>query len=495
MKNPRNHVPMGLLDIIKNGYFQQVRFLVESGTDLDQKDEERRTALMLCAFIEPENWGVGLCRLLIENGATLYYRDKYGLNAFHFAVIYDRVELVRVYLKAIDFNLKEADKLGNTALHYAVRAGNPVVTKLIAQAYVKYRIPFDKANNDGFTALQEAHRLNKRRCARILENTEVLADMTHIEANTPLDMNGLEQADDRASQRSLQKSPSRPRLSVVSHHSSKSSLLSSSDISSFRRSPTIYSIVTRTRRTRRVREPQESIMPNEKNNKQLIRCASTSDLRNNPEYLFQISPIDATYHNDVHTDTTSKRSGRAKSAFVRRSDVESGSFHPRNNWRTELRTLYMKYEFQCTPSYRDSVVSEDTENASLPPLDKPITPATSEHAINDDEKGRKSRAKSAAASKEKTDESLSAGKTRQHGQQSKTNTRKNSQVTGHGGKMGSVDGSLESSSESINSSASSKRQADGKISKTGKEGGRQSRTTTHKGAATNVDDSLRVINE
>ncbi|KAH3731134.1 protein shank-like [Dreissena polymorpha] len=508
MKHPRN-VPMTLLDIIKNGYFQQVRFLVDHGTDLDQKDSERRTPLMLCAFIEPEAWGVGLCRLLIENGATLFLRDKYGLNAFQYAVIYDRVDLVRVYLKAIDFNLNDADKLGNTALHYAVRSGNAMIVKLITQAHVKYHIPLDKANHDGFTPLHEAHRLSRQRCARILENTDALADVTHIEANTPLDLNevnGKSVHDDVTSVRSSRKSLSRPRSSIISHRSSKSSLITDTEYS-FRRSPTIISndvSVTETGR-RRGRQQPENIPPNEKNTKQLIRCASATDIRNNPEYLFQISPVDATF-----TPSETKRI-RAKSAFVRRSEVESDSSSSvhRNSWRTEFKKLYVHYQFQCTPSYRHSVLSENAENASLPPLDKPITPATSEHGIDDFERGRRSRAKSAAISRQGTDENLIAGKGRQ---QSKTSSRKLSQNVGHGGKMGSVDGSLESSSESINSSVSSKRQADGKISKSPKEvTGRQSRTSSHKGVpAMNVEEVgrggaseptsvdprlLRVINE
>lgn len=465
---------MSLLDIIKHGYFQQVRFLVDHGANLDQKDVERRTALMLCAFIEPESWGVGICRLLIENGATLYFRDKHGLNAFHYAVIYDRVELVRVYLKAIDFNLNESDKLGNTALHYAVRSGNPVVARLIAQACLKYQITLDKANNDGFTPLQEARRLNKRKCVRILENMAVLADESNIEAHLPIDLNGIDSEVDAVSTKSSRKSISRPRSSIISYRSSKSSILSSSDLMNHR-TASIYSEDIDRKTRRRRRDQAVAIPPHEKNDKQLIRCASASDIRNNPEYLFHLTPFDPAFPVD-HVRSHSK--SRAKSAFVRRSEVENGTVMQDSSWRTEFRKLYMHYQFQCTPSYRDSVTSETTETASLPPLDKTGTPATSEHAIDDVDKTRKTRAKSGSISRQNTEESLSAGKTRQ----STKPVRKMSQNMGHGGKMGSVDGSLESSSESINSSVSSKRQADGKIAKPPKPdaAGRTSRNTNHK---------------
>jgi len=439
---------------------------------------------MMCAFIEPEAWGVGLCRMFIENGATLYFKDKYGLNAFQYAVIYDRIELVKVYLKAIDFKLDDSDKLGNTALHYAVRAGNANVVRLVAQAFVRYNIRFDKENNDGFTALREAHRLNKRRCARILENTEALADVSHIEANIPLDLSALDTGDDQQSVRSMRRPPLRPRSSVLSHKSSKTSLLSGTEYS-FRRSTTIYSFDMKPRTRIRDRKQPENVPPHEKNVHQLIRCASASDIRNNPEYLFQLSPGEGSCNGDLRT-ATPKRHQRAKSAYVRRSEFETDHHHPRHaTWRTELRQLYTHYQFQCTPSYRESVVTDTMDNASLPPLDKPITPATSEHAIDDMDKGRKSRAKSA---RQNMDECSSAGKNRK-------NARKSSQSSSHGK---GAEPSLESSSESINSSVSSKRQADAK-SKSGKDpAGRQSRNAIHKGAAAGEDrtqDSLRVISE
>ena len=485
MKNPRNPAPMTLLEIIKSGYFQQVRFLVDHGVDLDQRDVERRTALMMCAFIEPEAWGVGICRLLIENGATLYLRDKYGLNAFHYAVIYDRIELVRVYLKAIDFNLNESDKLGNTALHYAVRSGNPVVVRLIAQACLKYQITLDKANNDGFTPMQEARRLNKRKCARLLDSISVLADESNIEANLPLDLNGIDYDGDSLSIQSSRKSICRPRSSIISFRSSKSSLLSSSDIMN-RRTTSLYSNDLDRPLRRRRRDRTEVIPPHERNEKQLIRCASASDVRNNPEYLFHTTPFDPAFSGD-HGRPRSK--SRAKSAFVRRSEVDNGSIHSANGtWRTEFRRLYTHFQFQCTPSYRDTVIGEYSETDTLPPLDKAGTPATSEHGIDDVEKRGKVRAKSGSISRQNTEESLSAGKSRQQ----QKPQRKMSQNIGHGGKMGSADGSLESSSESINSSVSSKRQADGKTSKPPKPdaAGRQSRTTNLKAIpAVNVEEA------
>jgi ankyrin repeat protein len=44
--------------------------------------------------MEPAKWGTGISRLLIEKGAIIDTKDKYGMNALHMACIYDRVEFL-----------------------------------------------------------------------------------------------------------------------------------------------------------------------------------------------------------------------------------------------------------------------------------------------------------------------------------------------------------------------------------------------------------------
>lgn len=487
----KNTEPMSLIDVIKHGYFQQVRFLVERGENIDQRDSERRTALMLCSFLEPEVWGVGISRLLIENGGKLYCRDIYGLNAFHYACIYERVELVKVFLKAIDFNLLQGDKQGNTALHYAVKAGNDVIVRLITLAYMKYRISFDKQNNDGFTVLEEAYRCNNRKCVRIIENPEVLSDIGNIEANIPLDLRFSDVEHETRSIRGSRKSLSRPRSSVVSHRprssamshrSSKSSLLTHTE-SYYRRSPTIYSYDAH--RYRRI-QPDIAVPPYEKNNKNIIYLASASDLRNNPEYLFHLAPALEESAEGPQNLPPNKRP-RAKSAFVRRSEVLTEKQDRSISWRTELKRLYVHFQYQCTPSYRDTVHFDP--EVYLPNVDKPpLTPSNSEHALVDDEnKSKKGRGKSAVA-RQGTQESLGHGKGKSPAQTTSKSRKVSAIGIGHGGKLtASADGSLESSSESINSLASSKKSANKDVG-----GGRQSRAANYKNVADDSHSSVQT---
>jgi len=111
--------------------------LAELGADVNARDRDRdadgRTALMCCALVADERWGVGLARTLLERGALVGLRThQLRLNAMHLACMLGRVELVRTFLSALDFDLKSVDALGNTALHYAAAVGSSDIIRLIA---------------------------------------------------------------------------------------------------------------------------------------------------------------------------------------------------------------------------------------------------------------------------------------------------------------------------------------------------------------------------
>ena len=101
--------------------------LVNLGANLEARDATGRTPLMLTAYVQPEEWGVGVARLLIEVGVRMSHRDKHGMNALHHAAIYERLELAKVLLNAPDFDLAQTDKwvhhdaMMSARANYAVR--------------------------------------------------------------------------------------------------------------------------------------------------------------------------------------------------------------------------------------------------------------------------------------------------------------------------------------------------------------------------------------
>ncbi|KAL8578178.1 hypothetical protein ACOMHN_051733 [Nucella lapillus] len=163
--------PLNLCDIIQRGYLSQVHLLVSLGVDLESRDALGRSPLMLTAFVQPEGWGVGVARLLIEQGVRMNPRDKHGMNALHHACIYERIPLARVLLNAPDFDLVQCDRFGNTALHYAAMSGNATLVKLIVSYHHRFRHPLTKANRKGHTARDKALYCGHHLCLAILDES------------------------------------------------------------------------------------------------------------------------------------------------------------------------------------------------------------------------------------------------------------------------------------------------------------------------------------
>ncbi|XP_038068753.1 ankyrin repeat domain-containing protein 63-like [Patiria miniata] len=153
---------------IHRGQFHDARQLVSAGDDVNCRDGNHRTPLILCALVEQETWGVGIARMLLETGALAGLADKQGRNALIYACIHRRLELVEILLSAVDFDLNHRDRFGNTALFYAATGGNADVVAALVRKLKHFGETLDKANKCGMTPLLEACRLGHERVARIM---------------------------------------------------------------------------------------------------------------------------------------------------------------------------------------------------------------------------------------------------------------------------------------------------------------------------------------
>ncbi|XP_071800293.1 uncharacterized protein [Asterias amurensis] len=153
---------------IRRGQFHDARQLVSAGDDVNCGDGTHRTPLILCALLEQATWGVGIARMLLEMGALVGLPDKQGRNALIYACIYRRLELVEIFLRAVDFDLNHRDRFGNTALFYAASSGNiDIVTELVKK-FKHFGEKLDRGNKCGMTPLLEACRLGHKTVGRIL---------------------------------------------------------------------------------------------------------------------------------------------------------------------------------------------------------------------------------------------------------------------------------------------------------------------------------------
>lgn len=454
-KGRGNSAPIDrLTDVIHRGYFQQVRFFIDLGIRLDDKDEMGRTPLMLCSLMDPEQWGVGIARLLIEKDANLTSRDKYGMNAMHLACIYERVQLVRVFLSALDFDLLHADKWGNTALHYAARSGNSTLVRLLVHTQYRYKIRLDKVNKTGLTALDEAYKYGNKRCAEVIESVENLSEseLETLEPPPPLRLrfptDGI--LTRPYSGQLLKRSQLRPKTAAVIR---RGSLCSSSTTSSLYlpEKPITYRNM-----------PRRAIEQNERDINKIIHCASLSDFRNNPEYLYQLV-MPGTF---PLSDMPNQNLSRPNSDYIKRPISASESENIGLSWRNDFKKLYTHLQYQCSTSYRDTAkyVPQD-----IPHDYNPFSPQPDEDEL-DKSSGKKSKRVSSAMSKAASPDSGSAKQRKQSAQQRNRKISSGQQPHSHGGKNhpASLDGSLGSSNESINSGTSGKKQSSDSHSKSSK---------------------------
>jgi ankyrin repeat protein len=80
----------------RQGDLEQVRHLLEAGADINARDRYGQTALMNAAQIGQ----VELVRLLIERGAALNTTAKYHLTALMLAIINNHTEIARILVQA-----------------------------------------------------------------------------------------------------------------------------------------------------------------------------------------------------------------------------------------------------------------------------------------------------------------------------------------------------------------------------------------------------------
>lgn len=423
-----------LTDIISRGYFQQVRFFVDLGIDIDQQDVNNRSPLVLCAVMEPSQWGTGIARLLIEKGAIIDSQDKYGMNALHLACIYNRLELVKVLLHAIDFDLVHTDKWGNTALHYAVRSGNSALVEILKDTYLHYKYTLETKNKEGLTALDEGYRYSQSACVAALQVKHTMAN-SDDESVSQHSVPQLRLSHEHLSSRSVsdfsfRRTLNRPKTAHILHKPEfprECSTMSNS-------SSTLLYPFPEPRKF--IRQPRRDLQPNEKDPSKLIFCADTTDFRNHPEYLYQL------LEPGVLPTTCIFNPRRSKSALPNRASPVSDNGGTFFNWRIEFKKLYVHYEYQCTQSYRDSMKTVPTLSLTE---DKSNSPLQTDNESEDFDKGSKKGRKHSSKHGERKLQTSQQGK------------RKLSIVGRHSHSPTSLDGSLGSSSESLSSGTSSKR--------------------------------------
>jgi ankyrin repeat protein len=102
-----------LHDLIRNGSIREALDLINSGSWLEEKDDQERTSLILAV----REGYVDIVKALIHKGADLNHKDKYGRTALHYAALSGSEEISKMLLKAGADSLIR-DKRRKTAAQY-----------------------------------------------------------------------------------------------------------------------------------------------------------------------------------------------------------------------------------------------------------------------------------------------------------------------------------------------------------------------------------------
>ena len=358
---------------IQKGFFKQIRFLVQFGADINEKDSQRRTPLMNCALVEEDKWGVGLARILVEKGAAIGHRDTHGLNALQYACIYEREELVKIYLSAVDFNLNQTDKAGNTAMHHAVSAGSLPLILMLIDALNKYKLSGDIPNKSGITPLIQAYKCGHIACAEALisggHGNEEAKDNVEFKTAKEWKVEALAKMEehpwtDESSNGNRQPSKDLRKFDLHNLHNGRLRIKSANNI----RPPSPW-------RQGSGRKPHPSSdgeedasslcqLPNKDTlANRLYRSASTNELRNKPELVFNVKPIDCFVNGTQNHHSHGKGRGTPGRPFSALSSPPGERTDLPTSWRREMIKLCGSFQFQFTPSFVSSVKPPEVDQA------------------------------------------------------------------------------------------------------------------------------------
>ena len=123
-----------------------IKKLLASGAEIDARDADQRTALLVATHANAAN----AARALIAAGANVNAKDNIQDTPYLYAAAEGRLEILRMTLKA-GANLKDTNRYGGTGLIPAAHHGHPEIVREL----LKTDIPIDHVNRLGWTALLE----------------------------------------------------------------------------------------------------------------------------------------------------------------------------------------------------------------------------------------------------------------------------------------------------------------------------------------------------
>jgi len=146
--NRNTNDTMNIVEAVEKNDVETVKILLKQGINVESKDGQGRSLLMLATHRN----NVNMAKVLLAAGANVNIQDKIQDSPFLYAGAEGKLELVKLYLEH-NPNFKIYNRYGGTALIPAAEKGHLEVVRLLVKTP---RFPIDHINNLGWTALMEA---------------------------------------------------------------------------------------------------------------------------------------------------------------------------------------------------------------------------------------------------------------------------------------------------------------------------------------------------
>ncbi|XP_033119068.1 uncharacterized protein LOC117118563 [Anneissia japonica] len=162
-----------LFDAVASIRYRQIEILLQCGVDINSKNHEGKTVLMIACDIQDDKKRYKMFRYLVHKGSDEFETDQEGVSVFQHACRAGRTKILKRMMKekGLRFvHLSWKDNHNRCALFHAVLCGKIDIVRRILIAMKNQGISIDQVDADGNTSLILAYKRKFPKIAELLLN-------------------------------------------------------------------------------------------------------------------------------------------------------------------------------------------------------------------------------------------------------------------------------------------------------------------------------------
>ncbi|XP_067928574.1 inversin-like [Watersipora subatra] len=153
VRQQKTPIKTALHQAVADGRIHQARLLSASTRDIDIKDLNGWTPLMLTCSAKKDQVGKRMMTIFLEKGAKVNSSDKMGRTPLMIACLSGNEKIVRKLMADDNLEISAQDSDGNTALIHAAMKRNTDILRLLLRKTLASKVSVDTRNHMGYTAL------------------------------------------------------------------------------------------------------------------------------------------------------------------------------------------------------------------------------------------------------------------------------------------------------------------------------------------------------